>query len=122
MIVGRIILCLILLFLTACQTSRPMLPLNILIPSAWEGYQRQFIDIDGRVIRPFNHDDTVSEGQAYAMLMAVALDDQKTFDRVFNWSRQHLSRTEQFGDHLLAWHWEVGLGVTDWNSAAECKK
>jgi len=121
MIVGRIILCLILLFLTACQTSHPMLPLNLLIPSAWEGYQRQFIDADGRVIRPSNQDDTVSEGQAYAMLMAVALDDQKTFDRVFNWSGQHLSRTEQFGDHLLAWHWEVGQGVTDWNSAADAE-
>jgi endoglucanase len=96
-----------------------MLPLNILIPSAWEGYQRQFIDVDGRVIRPSNQDDTVSEGQAYAMLIAVVLDDRETFDQVLNWTRQHLSRSETFGDHLLAWHWEVDKGVTDWNSAAD---
>lgn len=119
MVVGRIVFCLILLFLTACQTSRPMLPLNLLIPSAWEGYQRQFIARDGRVIRPANQNDTVSEGQAYAMLMAVALHDRMTFDRVWDWTRTHLSRFQQFGDRLLAWHWAKGQGVTDWNSAAD---
>jgi endo-1,4-beta-D-glucanase Y len=121
MVVGRMALCLILLLLTACQTSRPMLPLNLLIPSAWEGYQRQFIDVAGRVIRPSNQDDTVSEGQAYAMLMAVALNDRPTFDLVWDWTTNHLSRVQQFGDRLLAWHWAMGQGVTDWNSAADAE-
>ena len=117
--VGRLVLYLILCFVTACQTSRPMLPLNLLIPNAWEGYQRQFIEDDGRVIRPSDHDDTVSEGQAYAMLMAVALNDRLTFERVWGWTTTHLSRFPRFGDRLLAWHWAKGQGVTDWNSAAD---
>ncbi len=113
--------CLIPLFFVACEPNQPVLPLHTLIPQAWQGYQHQFIDAEGRVFRPYNQDDTVSEGQAYAMLMAVALDDQQTFDRVFNWAKQHLSRSERFGDHLLAWHWDVDKGVTDWNSAADAE-
>ena len=109
------------LVLTSCHSSRPMLPINTLIPLAWEGYQQRFINADGRVLRPFNQDDTVSEGQAYALLMAVALDDRQTFDRVLNWTTTHLSRYQKFGDHLLAWHWEVEKGVTDWNSASDAE-
>ncbi len=109
------------MLLTGCQTSRPMLPLNTLIPLAWEGYQQRFINADGRVFRPFNQGDTVSEGQAYALLMAVVLDDRQTFDRVLNWTTTHLSRFQKFGDHLLAWHWEVEKGVTDWNSASDAE-
>ncbi len=104
-----------------CQSPRPMLPLNTLISLAWEGYQQRFINADGRVFRPFNQDDTVSEGQAYALLMAVALDDRQTFDRVLKWTTTHLSRFQKFGDHLLAWHWEVEKGVTDWNSASDAE-
>ena len=115
------LLFLIPLQFTSCQASRSMLPLNTLIPLAWEGYQQRFIDADGRVVRPSNEDDTVSEGQAYALLMAVALDDRETFDRVLNWTTKHLSRFQKFGDHLLAWHWEMDKGVTDWNSAADAE-
>ncbi len=115
------LLLLTLLVLTSCHSSRPMLPINTLIPLAWEGYQQRFINADGRVFRPFNQDDTVSEGQAYALLMAVALDDRQTFDRVLNWTTTHLSRSQKFGDHLLAWHWEVDKGVTDWNSASDAE-
>lgn len=90
-----------------------------LIARAWSGYGKRFIQQDGRVQRPRNSGDTVSEGQAYVLLIASLLDDRKTFDRVLDWTEAHLSRKGRTGDHLLAWHWEPGKGVTDWNSASD---
>src|SRR5574337_105796 len=90
-----------------------------LIARVWSGYSKRFILQDGRVQRPRNGGDTVSEGQAYALLIASLLDDRKTFDRILDWTDAHLSRKGRTGDHLLAWHWEPGKGVTDWNSASD---
>lgn len=90
-----------------------------LIAKAWQGYRQRFIDPDGRVQRPRNEGDTVSEGQAYALLIASLVDDRQTFDRVMGWTQRHLSRRGRSGDRLLAWHWEPGKGVTDWNSASD---
>lgn len=56
---------------------------------------------DGRVIRLDQGGDTVSEGQAYAMLLAVGGRDRARFDRAWRWSEQHLQRS----DGLLSWHW-----------------
>lgn len=94
-------------------------PMIDLITRAWSGYGKRFILQDGRVQRPQNGGDTVSEGQAYALLIASLLGDRKTFDKVLDWTERHLSRRERAGDHLLAWHWEPGKGVTDWNSASD---
>lgn len=99
--------------------GREVDPAVDLIVNAWSGYGKRFILPDGRVQRPRNGGDTVSEGQAYALLIASLLDDRKTFDRVLDWTEAHLSRKGRTGDHLLAWHWEPGKGVTDWNSASD---
>jgi endoglucanase len=62
--------------------------------------------------------DTVSEGQAYAMLRAVWMDDKEAFDRSYRWAEKNLSRKEKFGDNLLAWHWKDGA-VSDWMPASD---
>jgi endo-1,4-beta-D-glucanase Y len=89
----------------------------------WEGYCRRFVQADGRVVRPRDGMDTVSEGQAYALLRAVWMDDQETFDRVYEWTEKHLSRQASRGDHLLAWHWgkraTEDWGVLDWTAASD---
>lgn len=89
----------------------------------WEGYRERFIQADGRVIRPKDGSDTVSEGQAYALLRAVWMNDRETFDRVYRWTEAHLSRQRARGDHLLAWHWgrQEGdaWGVLDWTAASD---
>ena len=41
-----------------------------------------YVDGSGRVIRYDQGNTTVSEGQAYAMLLAVAVGDREKFDRV----------------------------------------
>lgn len=81
-----------------------------IIRKTWQGYRHFFIRPDGRVHRPKDN-DTVSEGQAYAMLRAVWMNDQETFDRCYRWTEEHLSRKGQEGDHLLAWHWQDGKVV-----------
>lgn len=57
------------------------------------------VDPDGRVVRHDQGGDTVSEGQAYAMLVAVAVGDHDTFTRVWAWTQQHLRRPAE----TLSW-------------------
>ncbi|MBM6398779.1 glycosyl hydrolase family 8 [Phycicoccus sonneratiae] len=73
-----------------------------------------YVDPDGRVVRRDQGGDTVSEGQAYAMLLAVADRDEATFDRVWDWTERELVRP----DGLLSWTWRDGA-VVDANSAAD---
>lgn len=66
-----------------------------------------YVDADGRVVRRDQGDDTVSEGQAYAMLMAAATDDRQRFERVWTWTKANLQRE----DGLLSWKWAGGRVV-----------
>src|SRR5829696_2716921 len=50
---------------------------------------RAYVAADGRVSRPDQRNDTVSEGQAYALLLAAATGDDAKFDRVWEWTREH---------------------------------
>lgn len=84
----------------------------------WKSYKKNFILPDGRVQRPEHGFDTVSEGQAYAMLFSVFMNDKNTFDLIFGWTEEHLSRNSKHGDNLLAWHWKDG-GVNDWMAASD---
>ena len=68
----------------------------------------RYLDDEGRVVRADEGGDTVSEGQAYAMLLAQATGDRDRFDRAWTWARENLQRD----DGLLAWHWADGV-VTD---------
>ena len=52
------------------------------LSSSWEKYKEQFINQDGRVIDYSQGDITTSEGQSYAMLRAVWIDDKAAFDQL----------------------------------------
>ena len=78
-----------------------------------EGFLDRYVD-DGRVVREDQGGDTVSEGQAYAMLLAVANEDRERFDEVWTWTRANLRRD----DGLLAWRWDDGR-VADPEPAAD---
>lgn len=77
-------------------------------------FLERYVDADGRVVRRDQGGDTVSEGQAYAMLAAVALGDRARFTRVWGWTRAHLRRD----DGLLSWHWAGGK-VADPQASAD---
>jgi endoglucanase len=67
--------------------------------TAAQSFLARYVAADGRVVRRDQGGDTVSEGQAYAMLLAAAIGDRARFDRVWGWTRTHLQRD----DGLLAW-------------------
>lgn len=73
-----------------------------------------YVEDDGRVVRRDQDGDTVSEGQAYAMLIAVGLHDAATFESVWSWTRAELQRR----DGLLSWRWADGE-VLDPSSASD---
>lgn len=88
-----------------------------IVHRTWKGYKNAFLSPDGRVRRPTGdgQDDTVSEGQAYAMLRAAWLGDKEAFDSCYRWSEANLRRR---GDFLLSWNWKNGI-VTDAMPAAD---
>jgi endo-1,4-beta-D-glucanase Y len=55
-------------------------------------FLRRYVKPSGQVVRPGHGGDTVSEGQAYALLLAQATGEQRTFARVWSWTRAHLLR------------------------------
>ena len=67
-------------------------------------FMNRYVAGNGRVVRLDQGDDTVSGGQAQAMLLAAALGQRGRFAVVWGWARSHL----QLGDGLLASHWAAG--------------
>lgn len=73
----------------------------------------RYVEPDGRVVRRDQGGDTVSEGQAYAMLVAQATGDRNRFRLAWDWARAHLQRP----DGLLAWRWADGRVEDDMPAA-----
>ncbi|WP_225886982.1 glycosyl hydrolase family 8 [Nodosilinea nodulosa] len=101
-------------------------PQNDLLIESWQAYRDRFIQTDGRVIDREDSDRTVSEGQAYAMLRAVAINDPATFDRTYSWAKNNLARVNDAGeptDLLWAWKWgqrpDNSWGTLDANFATD---
>lgn len=69
----------------------------------------------GRVVRTDQGGDTVSEGQAYGLLIAYAAGDRERFGQIWSWTKRHLL-TE---DSLLSWRWTPEGGVADEQSASD---
>lgn len=68
----------------------------------------------GRIQRTDQGGDTVGEGQAYGMLAAAAVGDQRRFDRIWSWTQSNMLQ----GNGLLAFHWVDGR-VVDPHPAAD---
>ena len=68
------------------------------LPAA--AFLRTYVQPDGRVNRPDQGNDTVSEGQAYGLLLAETMGRDYLFNLIWQWTRVHL----QQGDGLFAWH------------------
>lgn len=81
---------------------------------AAEEFLDTYVDDDGRVVRRDQGGDTVSEGQAYGMLLAVAADDGERFGEIWAWTQANLLRP----DGLMSWQWRDGA-VVDPESAAD---
>jgi len=74
------------------------------LSNSWTFYAQTFIQADGRVIDRSAGDISTSEGQSYAMLRAVWIDDRAVFDKSYSWGRNNLNAQVR-QDHLWAWKW-----------------
>ncbi len=97
-----------------------------LLQQSWLAYRQRFIQPDGRVIDFEAGDRSTSEGQAYALLRAVLIDDPATFERSLTWAENNLQRKNASGqrrDQLWGWQWgrlpEGGWGFLDANFASD---
>jgi len=71
----------------------------------WEGYQKRFLQADGRVLdQTGERDFTTSESEAYTLFFALVINDRQRFEVVLNWIEANLSQGD-FTQHLPAWHW-----------------
>jgi endo-1,4-beta-D-glucanase Y len=80
-----------------------------------QAFLRTYVGADGRVSRTDQGGDTVSEGQSYGLLLAVAVGDRAEASRIWRWTRTHLRRA----DGLLAYHASPQGRVLDRSSAAD---
>ena len=95
-------------------------PRPALLAAAWSGYKHRFIQPDGRVI-DFQRDQmTTSEGQSYAMLRAVWMNDRPTFEVTWRWTQNNLG--DPTHSHI-GWLWgkaaDGSWRLVDANSASD---
>lgn len=87
-------------------------------PQLWQAYKTRFITDTGRVIDTGNGLVSHSEGQGYAMVLAVAANDRAAFDLIWGWTRANLMVRD---DQLLAWRWDPARrpAIADMNDASD---
>jgi len=106
------------LLLTVCVTGCLFKANNL--DASWVYYKTHFINKEGRVIDYEKNSITTSEGQSYALLRAVLINDKITFDKVLKWTENNLNRKD---DNLYAWIWgekpDKSWGILDKNSASD---
>lgn len=74
-----------------------------LLSGLWDSYKKKYWESStGRTLDRQQNDITTSEGQSYTMLRAVWQDDKQTFDKAWEWTREHLGRDQ---NALFAWKW-----------------
>jgi len=87
------------------------------VMTAWNTYKAKMIVNNGgglRVQRPENSNDTVSEGIAYGMLMAVYIGDKATFDGLWAYAKARRN-----GNGLMNWHYDANGGQVGSGAATD---
>lgn len=84
-------------------------------PESPAAFLASYVRSNGRVARPDQESDTVSEGQAYGLLLAETAGDHAAFGRIWDWTRAHLQRR----DGLFAYHADAAGHVLSWQSASD---
>ena len=97
--------------------QEPAMP-TALTPATWDSYKSHFISPEGRLVDDVNGGISHSEGQGYAMLLAVAAGDSLAFARVWGWTAKELYTRE---DGLASWRWSPTTTphITDRNNATD---
>jgi endo-1,4-beta-D-glucanase Y len=82
--------------------------------SSARAFLDRYVRPDGRVARPDQGGDTVSEGVSYGLLLAEVSGDERAFGKVWGWAERNLKGPEG----LLAYLWADGQ-VRDPNPASD---
>ncbi|HSD03747.1 MAG TPA: glycosyl hydrolase family 8 [Gaiellales bacterium] len=109
--VGAVLVLALALSVPGCGGSGPASP----SPSAADTFLARHVTGDGRVIRHDQGGDIVSEGQAYAMLLAEAAGRPERVRTIWSWTAAHLRGP----DGLFAWHATGSGDVLDPQSATD---
>jgi oligosaccharide reducing-end xylanase len=59
---------------------------------------------DMAYIEDIGHDDVRSEGMSYGMIIAVQMDKQEEFDRLWKWAKTYMYHTNGPYEGYFAWH------------------
>jgi endo-1,4-beta-D-glucanase Y len=86
----------LLMALAGCGQGRP----TTMQQGAANGFLDEYVRSNGRVARLDQGNDTVSEGQAYGMLLAELAGKPAVVRRIWQWTHTHL----QEGNGLFAYH------------------
>ena len=86
--------------------------------AGWSDYKSRFLMPDGRIVDTANKNVSHTEGQGFSMLLAVFNNDQKTFDRLWQWANNTLYRKD-IG--LYSWRYDPNSTpkVADKNNASD---
>ncbi|MFS2221579.1 glycosyl hydrolase family 8 [Pantoea sp. B65] len=89
-----------------------------LAADGWSNYKNRFLMSDGRIRDTANNNVSHTEGQGFAMLLAVGNNDRQTFDRLWQWTRTHLSNPN---NGLFYWRYNPAASdpVVDKNNASD---
>ena len=90
------------------------------LEKSWDYYKNTFISKDGRVIDSQKDSVTTSEGQSYAMLRALIMNDYPVFSTTYKWTKENILHKD---DNLFAWLWgkkdDKTWEILDQNSASD---
>src|SRR5262249_23649272 len=77
-----------------------------------QDYRFGYHDPSGGVVDRSRQDVTTSEGESYAMLRAVWMNDQQTFDTSWQWVKDNLKRpNDRLSSWLFGQHADGSYGV-----------
>ncbi|WP_395337357.1 glycosyl hydrolase family 8 [Novosphingobium sp. BL-8H] len=84
----------------------------------WASYRELYLQRDGRIVDTGNKGVSHSEGQSYGLLFALDAGDRDAFDRIANWTRQTIARTDMA---LHVWRYDPNATdpVADHNNATD---
>lgn len=88
----------------APESAKNAVEIAPMLRESWKTYKDHFIQADGRVIDHSADGVSTSEGQSYAMLRAVWMNDRETFDRAYRWAVDNLGSGAR-NDVLWGWKW-----------------
>ncbi len=88
------------------------------LQAVWQSWKALCLLPEGRIVDGPQAASSHSEGQAYALTLAVAFDDVAAFDLIMGWTEANLAVRP---DALLAWRWKPGqaVPVEDMNNASD---